>query len=355
MTYCLDSAYLVRGFPNEAQLIAECADLIQANNIQYARHPLAEAQISKRNWRALECATTASSLRLNAGRIRVLQDRALLSKSKSAELYLEELIGSSESKLGDSIDYYAYAIALKLLSPNESKKIIDALRKSVSLDPANLPAAVALRELSAHTQDPGDLVTALGSLEPNETVVACQSVLESKPGLRCVRLRLGTALYRLNEFEKAESELRVAIYDGCLLWSISGADLLSDIMLLRRDSVALASLAADCFSTDRCAPETSFVMANYYQMQALQQTGEPGNFREKAALALQKAVQIRPDYAAGWLLLGHAFLELRNLPAAIHSYSRATQDSRSKSALANAYTLLGQNTFAEYYREKKID
>ena len=105
MTYCLDSAYLVRGFPNEAQLIAECADLIQANNIQYARHPLAEAQISKRNWRALECATTASSLRLNAGRIRVLQDRALLSKSKSAELYLEELIGSSESKLGDSIDW----------------------------------------------------------------------------------------------------------------------------------------------------------------------------------------------------------------------------------------------------------
>jgi Flp pilus assembly protein TadD len=78
--------------------------------------------------------------------------------------------------------------------------------------------------------------------------------------------------------------------------------------------------------------------------------------KENAVLALKKAVKVRPCYFEAWLLLGQSYIELRNLPAALHAYFEASRvnpdDRRAWKALGSVYDLLGQKTFADFYNRK---
>ena len=67
---------------------------------------------------------------------------------------------------------------------------------------------------------------------------------------------------------------------------------------------------------------------------------------------LQKAVKISPEFKDAWHALAQAYVEMKNLPAAVHAYSKVGDDKRAFKALATVYELLGQKTFAEYYKSR---
>ena len=53
--------------------------------------------------------------------------------------------------------------------------------------------------------------------------------------------------------------------------------------------------------------------------------------------AFRRALRVDPAYATAWTLLGHEYVEMRNLPAACEAYRRATEgDARDYRALAAA-------------------
>lgn len=57
-----------------------------------------------------------------------------------------------------------------------------------------------------------------------------------------------------------------------------------------------------------------FILANYYSIRQEHQ---------KAILYFQRALRLNPHFLSAWTLMGHEFLELKNINAAIHCYRSA--------------------------------
>ena len=60
------------------------------------------------------------------------------------------------------------------------------------------------------------------------------------------------------------------------------------------------------------------VIAEYYTLK---------DDHEKAVLYFQRAIRLNRSYAEAWILMGHAFVEMKNTSAAVQSYRRAIGDS----------------------------
>ncbi len=81
-------------------------------------------------------------------------------------------------------------------------------------------------------------------------------------------------------------------------------------------------------------PETCCVLGNYYSL-----IGD----HVKAAQTFKKAILIDRYFLSAYTLLGHEYLELKNIPNAIEAYNSAVQfnkkDYRAWYGLGQAYEL----------------
>ena len=59
----------------------------------------------------------------------------------------------------------------------------------------------------------------------------------------------------------------------------------------------------------------SFALGNFFAMRCE---------HEKAVVAFQRAVRLDRSFGAAWMLMGHEYVELRNIPAAVEAYRRAS-------------------------------
>ena len=279
-------------------------------------------------------------LLVNALLMSIEQDSILLPTADAKTqktLRLSQLIGKvSISKLG-SISCYLVGKAQELLG--ENAKAAESFKAAGILNSLNLPALLKLPPVSLN---PKSWMTRLAAGLIGGDAKVVKEVASDFPNLKKLQLNLAKAVDRA-EGEKVLAKL---FADG-LQGSLEGASLFSHILFLQRKTAELAKLARDCFELDRCSPETLKVLADHFAL-----LGQ----RDKAILSLRKAAQITPKDASIWILLGHSFIELRNIPAAIHAYSKAKEISpdepASNSSLAMAYDLLGQKSFAEYYLKK---
>lgn len=252
-------------------------------------------------------------------------------------LKLSQLIGNvTVSKLG-SISCYVLGNACASLG--ETVRANESYTASVASNSLNLPAMLKL-PLSAIIKK-NSWVTRLAAGLIGGDAHSIRDVA-SDFAIRRLKLNLARAV------DRAEGEqILNEVFARGLQGSLEGASLFSHILFLQRKNAELAKLAKECFDLDRCSPETLKVLADHFAL-----LGQ----RDKAVLSLRKAAQITPKDASIWILLGHSFIELRNIPAAIHAYSKATEISpdepAASSSLAMAYDLLGQKSFAEYYQKK---
>lgn len=79
-------------------------------------------------------------------------------------------------------------------------------------------------------------------------------------------------------------------------------------------SAKLAYLAQLATRADPNRVETAVIVGNYYSLKSE---------HEKAVTYFRRALKLNRGYLAGWTLLGHEYLELKNTHAAVEAYRHA--------------------------------
>lgn len=145
-------------------------------------------------------------------------------------------------------------------------------------------------------------------------LAALQPVSALFPRAPLLKSLVARALYGLRRFDAARAlleDLRAADPHR-----VDDADTLSNILYVAGARAPLAALAADAWAGDRYRPEACVAVGNFYSLR-----GD----HEKAVASFRRALRVDAGYATAWTLLGHEFVELRNLPAAMESYRRAVE------------------------------
>ena len=105
----------------------------------------------------------------------------------------------------------------------------------------------------------------------------------------------------------------------------------------------LSHLAHDAVQNDKYRPETCCIVGNYYSLK--QQ-------HEKAVLYFQRALRLNPRCLSAWTLMGHEYVEMKNVYAAVEAYRRAVdinpRDFRAWYGLGQTYELLGMPFYSLY-------
>lgn len=124
----------------------------------------------------------------------------------------------------------------------------------------------------------------------------------------------------------------------------------SDVLYVKEDRARLAWLARHALGIDAFRAETQCVLGNLHALHG----------RHDAAIAcFQRALRLRPDWAAAWVLRGHEHVELKQTGAAVQAYRRALgarpDEYRAWYGLGQAYELLKMPSRSlHYYRRAAL-
>ena len=88
-------------------------------------------------------------------------------------------------------------------------------------------------------------------------------------------------------------------------------DSYSNILYIKESHGKLANLAQRCYENNKYSCETCCVIGNYYSL-----IGE----HMKAITYFKRAVKLDKKCLPAWTLMGHEYLELKNVGGAIDSY-----------------------------------
>lgn len=123
----------------------------------------------------------------------------------------------------------------------------------------------------------------------------------------------------------------------------------SNALFLTERGPELTHLAHTCSSWGSESPEVCVVVGNHFYYQS---------DHPRAIEAFQRAIKLDPQCLAAWILLGHAFLEIKNAGAASEMYRRAIEmnprDYRPWHGLGKVYELLEAYSFAVHYYLKAV-
>lgn len=105
-------------------------------------------------------------------------------------------------------------------------------------------------------------------------------------------------------------------------YRLDNLDVFSNLLFVKEMKKEMASLAHKAVEINKYRPETCCVVGNYYSIRA---------DHTKAVIYFQRALKLDPQYLSAWTLMGHEFMEMKNINAAIQSYRKAVGKSPIKS------------------------
>ena len=121
-------------------------------------------------------------------------------------------------------------------------------------------------------------------------------------------------------------------------------DLYTNILYIKEKYGELSNLAFNVFQNDKYRPEACCVVGNYYSLRGDHQ---------KSALYFMRAIKLDKKFVPAWTLMGHEYLEMKNVSAAIESYRTAVDadptDFRAWYGLGQAYEMSGMYGYAAHY------
>jgi anaphase-promoting complex subunit 8 len=242
---------------------------------------------------------------------------------------LRRLLSEREnSGLLDCFGYYLYGIVLKELK--QSKDSQAKFLRSCHLNPLlwaswmELAKSCEDREMLYNLEVPNHWMKmfylALACLELHLNEEAMGYYLRmARTGFEkstYVISQLALAAYNLKDFSKSLErfqELRL-----CDPYRLNCVDVFSHILFVKEMLPELTILAQGCVEVDRFRFETLCAIANLYSLR-----GE----HEKAVTYFEMAVKVNLADQSACVLLGHEYLELKNLPMAIEAYSRGVGEA----------------------------
>lgn len=121
-------------------------------------------------------------------------------------------------------------------------------------------------------------------------------------------------------------------------------DTYSNILFIKENYSELSNLAFKCYINDKYRPETCCVIGNFY--------GLKGD-HAKSVIYFKRAIKLDYNFLPAWTLMGHEYLEMKNIPSAIESYRTAVDidpnDYRAWYGLGQTYEIHQMYNYAVYY------
>ncbi|XP_059441301.1 anaphase-promoting complex subunit 8 [Corylus avellana] len=162
-----------------------------------------------------------------------------------------------------------------------------------------------------------------------------------------IQAQIAKARYSLREFEQVE-----AIFEELLRndpFRVEDMDMYSNVLYSKECFSALSFLAHRVFQTDKYRPESCCIIGNYYSLKGQ---------HEKSVVYFRRALKLNKNYLSAWTLMGHEFVEMKNIPAAVDAYRRAVDinpcDYRAWYGLGQTYEMMGMPYYALHYFRKSV-
>lgn len=280
-----------------------------------------------------------------------------------AELESAEVVAGPESPAYAPLLLYLQGVVL--VAQKRSAEAIPLLLDAVTDFPCNW---LAWQELAAAIDLPAAAQTVVEAVQGrlgDHAMAACfmvQVAQEFTPRAAELDLRLGSlqtqfpllaflqvqrALVQYHALDYAAAE---ETFDRLLEQHplrLDDLDTYLNILYVMNKTSKLSHLAQHAALVDRFRPETCCVIANYYLLIFE---------HEKAIMYYRRALALNPKALAAWTLMGHEFVELKNLHAAIELYRRALdaspKDFRAWYGLGQAYEVLEMHLYLLYYYQQ---
>lgn len=130
-------------------------------------------------------------------------------------------------------------------------------------------------------------------------------------------------------------------------YRLAHTPLYSNLLFLKPDLVGLCNLAQKVYRTDPYSAEANLVVGNYHSSI---------HAYEQAIFYFRRALMVDATLSTGWTLLGQAYLEHKNIQAALNAFRCAVEldprDYRGWYNLGHSYELLSVYHRARYYYSK---
>ncbi|KAF5459846.1 hypothetical protein F2P56_019760 [Juglans regia] len=181
----------------------------------------------------------------------------------------------------------------------------------------------------------------------NESLVKYEYLLGTFGFSNYIQAQIAKARYSLREFEQVE-----AIFEELLRndpYRVEDMDMYSNVLYAKECFSALSYLAHRVFMTDKYRPESCCIIGNYYSLKGQ---------HEKSVMYFRRALKLNKNYLSAWTLMGHEFVEMKNIPAAVDAYRRAVDinscDYRAWYGLGQTYEMMGMPFYALHYFRKSV-
>ncbi|KAF2073318.1 hypothetical protein CYY_005371 [Polysphondylium violaceum] len=257
----------------------------------------------------------------------------------------------------DGFNLYLYSILLK--RQNDLVTARKVLFESVKRYPCNWSAwsdlstlcsdfAVFGMQLSVPDHFMKDFFLAHFKLElqqNNESISIYQNLSQTFSNSTYILAQMAIGNYNLRAYDVGEElfEKLIELEPNRL----ESMDIYSNILYVCDKRAALSMLAHKATKIEKYCPETCCIVGNYYSLR-LEHTN--------AIMYFQRALRLNPKYLSAWTLIGHEFLEVKNVSAAINAYRKAVdinpRDYRAWFGLGQTYQLLKLPLYSLYYFKK---
>ena len=179
----------------------------------------------------------------------------------------------------------------------------------------------------------------------DEAVEFHRRLLRDVPTSPFALAQMAQALYGAAEFDEALQTF--AALEDRDPYRLSNVDTLAYLYYVREAKAELSTLARRAVQLDKFKVETCCVVGNYFALKGQ---------HEHAVAYFKRALRHNRRYQGVHTLLGHEFVELKNLPAAIEAYRAAVdinpRDFRAWYGLGQAYEIAKMHFYSLYYYRK---
>lgn len=176
----------------------------------------------------------------------------------------------------------------------------------------------------------------------HEAITVANSLMSIFPNSIFLLNTIAHAYYQIHEYETSQEFFEKLLYTDPHRYE--NLDTLSNILFIKENYCDLSNLAFKCYQNDKYRPETCCVIGNYY--------GLKGD-HAKAVVYFKRAVKLDYCFLPAWTLMGHEYMEMKSIPAAIESYRTAVDidptDYRAWYGLGQTYEIHQMYNYAVYY------
>ncbi|XP_065828222.1 cell division cycle protein 23 homolog [Oscarella lobularis] len=255
-------------------------------------------------------------------------------------LYLYGIILKELGIKGESASIFLKSVHSTPYLWSAWQELADACETQEDLDNLDLPSHWMANVFKAYALV--HLRSFVKALDVYKTLVATENV--SKDWLH-LKSQMAIAHYGRRKFHESRQLFKeISSQDP---YRLDNMDIYSNVLFVLDMKSDLSHLAHHVVIVDKYRPQTCCIVGNYCSLR-----GD----HEKAVQYFKRALSLDSGFSTAWTLLGHEYMELKNIAAAVETYRKAVDlDPREFKAwygLGQTYEVLKMPLYSLHYYQK---